>query len=351
MPFIYQFPMDISLFDFDLPSDLIAQYPADRRDESRLLVVDRKNQRLRHSIFKNLPAELESDSLLVLNNSRVIKSRLIGRRENGSMCEVFIHRIIDSREAYAFLKPHKKFRDQEMVYLDGDYEIEVVSKDRENVNNLIRVPSNSTIIEIMERVGHTPLPPYIKRNDIDGVDDKRYQTIYAEKDGSVAAPTAGLHFTEDTFRGLTEKNICYDFITLYVGIGTFAPVRVNNILEHRMHKEDYEISGSVADRINEFKSTGKSVVAVGTTTVRALESNYSMNGRISAGLFSTDIFIYPSFEFKVVDAMITNFHLPKSTLFMLVCAFAGRDFMLYAYNEAIEKKYRFFSYGDAMLIK
>jgi S-adenosylmethionine:tRNA ribosyltransferase-isomerase len=343
--------MDISLFDFDLPSDLVAQYPSERRDESRLMIVDRKSKSIKHSVFKNLPDELDSESLVILNNSRVIKCRLFGRRANGGQCEVFIHRVLSDKEGYAFLKPHKRFKVGERIHLEGDCEIEIVSKDEENVENLIKVTSSSTLYEIMEKAGHIPLPPYIKRADIKGIDDTRYQTIYAEKNGSIAAPTAGLHFTEDTFKRFKDKGILYDFITLYVGIGTFAPVRVKNILQHRMHSEEYEIPQRVAERINEFKSKGKSIVAVGTTTVRALESNWSVNGIIVPGVFSTDIFIYPSYNFKVVDAMITNFHLPKSTLFMLVCAFAGREFMLYAYNEAIKNRYRFFSYGDAMLIR
>ncbi len=344
--------MDISLFDFNLPEELIAQYPADRRDESRLLIVDRKTQSIRHSVFKNLPSELENDSLVVLNNSKVIKSRLLGRRNGKGKCEVFLHKILDKSDFFAFLRPHSKFKAGDIVTFDDtEFRIQVIELDKENVYNKVRILSDISVFDLLERAGHIPLPPYIQREDKRDLDDERYQTIYAAKNGSVAAPTAGLHFTDSVFASLREKNIMYDFITLYVGIGTFAPVRVNDIREHRMHSEDYEISEETADIINSYKSRNNKVVCVGTTTVRTLESNFHLNNKITSGRFSTDIFIYPGFEFNVTDNLITNFHLPRSTLFMLVCAFAGRELMLYAYNEAIRERYRFFSYGDAMLIK
>lgn len=344
--------MDISLFDFELPKELIAQYPVEKRDESRLLVVDRKTHRIKHSVFKNISKELEEGSLVVLNNSKVIKSRLLGRRNGKGICEIFLHKIIDNSQFFAFLRPHNKFKVGDIVVFDNtEDKIQVIEIDRENFYNKMRVLSDISVYELLERVGHIPLPPYIQREDIRGFDDIRYQTIFAQKDGSIAAPTAGFHFTESVFESLKEKNIVYDFITLYVGIGTFAPVRVRNITEHKMHSEDYEISEETANLINAFMSKNKKIIAVGTTTVRTLESNFLLNNRITAGRFSTDIFIYPGFRFNVIDMLITNFHLPRSTLFMLVCAFGGRELMLYAYNEAIKERYRFFSYGDAMLIK
>ncbi|MCX7959235.1 MAG: tRNA preQ1(34) S-adenosylmethionine ribosyltransferase-isomerase QueA [Deltaproteobacteria bacterium] len=345
--------MDISLFDFELPEKLIAQYPLENRDDSRLLVVDRNSQKIKHSVFREIVNELENDSFLVLNNSKVVKSRLIGSgKGTGRRCEVFLHKIINQSEFYAFLKPHKKFREGDKIIVgESGFQLEVSLIDKDNINNRIKVLSDISVYQLLERAGHVPLPPYIKREDKKGLDDRRYQTIYAEKTGSVAAPTAGLHFTEQVFESLKSRNILYDFITLYVGIGTFAPVRVKNITEHKMHSEDYEISEKTALLINKYLSEGRKIVSVGTTTVRTLESNFLLNNKITHGNFSTDIFIYPGFRFNVTSMMITNFHLPRSTLFMLVCAFAGRELMLYAYNEAVKEEYRFFSYGDAMLIK
>lgn len=343
--------MDISLFDFNLPSELIAQFPSNKRDESRLMIVDRKEQTIRHSIFKDIVNELDKNSLLVLNNSKVINSRLLIDGDGKKSCEIFVHKIFNESEFFAFLRPHKRFRQGDKISLDKGFEVEIIELDRENITNRLRVTKGSSIYEIMRDIGHIPLPPYIKRADIREIDGNRYQTVYAQKDGSVAAPTAGLHFTDEVFQSLSKKDIDYEFITLYVGIGTFAPVRTNDIIEHKMHSEDYEIPEEAARKINTFMNNNGRIVAVGTTSVRTLESNYLIDKKITSGFFSTDIFIYPSFKFNVVDSMITNFHLPKSTLFMLVCAFAGRELMLYAYNEAIKERYRFFSYGDAMLIK
>jgi len=343
--------MDISLFDFELPEELIAQFPIERRDESRLMVIHRKSGKIIHSVFKNIINFLSKDTLVILNNSRVIKSRLLGLRNGKGRCEVFLHKIISPTEFLAFLKPHNKFKVGDRVVLsEYGYELEIVEIDRENFANRVRVLFGPSIYQVMEDAGHIPLPPYIKRPDIRGLDDRRYQTIYADSKGSIAAPTAGLHFTEEVLSSFDSVNITYDFITLYVGIGTFAPVRVQDISEHKMHMEEYEISKKTAGRINSHLLNKKNILAVGTTTVRTLESNYLLNKMITPGRFSTEIFIYPGFEFNVTDMMITNFHLPRSTLFMLVCAFAGRELMLYSYQEAIKNQYRFFSYGDAMLI-
>lgn len=342
--------MDINLFDFDLPVELIAQFPLGRRDESRLMIVDRKSGSIRHSVFKKIVEEIPSGSIMVFNNSRVISCRLLGRREGGGRCEVFVHRIINEKEFYSFLRPHNKFKKGDIIEIDGIKVFSVLYVDKENYDNRLRLICDGSIYEIMKQYGHIPLPPYIKRGDIKGLDDIRYQTIYSSKDGAVASPTAGLHFTEEIMGLLAGNKVSLEFITLYVGIGTFAPVKVKNILEHKIHSEDYEIEEGVAERINRGILNGLPVIAVGTTTLRALESNYLLNRRIVAGRFSTDIFIYPGFTFNVVRHLVTNFHLPRSTLFMLVSAFAGRELMMYAYSEAIKERYRFFSYGDAMLI-
>ncbi len=343
--------MDISLFDFNLPEELIAQFPAERRDESMLMVVDRRTGLIRHTIFKRITKEIPADSIMVFNNSRVIPCRIFGRRNGRGLCEVFIHKILNDREFVSFLKPHRRFKSGDSVFIDGVEVFKVVEIDKENKGNRLIIVSNNSIYDVMSKYGHMPLPPYIKREDIKGIDDVRYQTVYAEKNGSIAAPTAGLHFTQEVMDSISQKGIKQEFITLYVGIGTFAPVRVRNIIEHKMHSEEYEITDAVAGSINNAKISGKRIICVGTTTVRTLESNFVSNRKIVPGRFSTDIFIYPGFQFGITDMMITNFHLPKSTLFMLVCAFAGRELMLRAYNEAIREKYRFFSYGDAMLIR
>ncbi len=343
--------MDIDLFDFELPERLIAQYPARRRDDSRLMVLDRMSGRITHSVFRNFTDFISKDTLIILNDSKVIKCRIIGRRNGKGSCEVFIHRILSPLEALAFLKPHKRFRIGDRIVIPGSVsELEIAEIDADNMYNRVRAAGGRDIYELMERDGHIPLPPYIKRGDLRGLDDERYQTIFAKKSGSVAAPTAGLHFTEELFDSLKKKGILYDFITLYVGIGTFAPVRVRDITEHRMHREEYEIREETAELINSYKRQNRNILCVGTTTVRTIESNYLLNRKILPGRFWTDIFIYPGFEFSVTDMMITNFHLPRSTLFMLVCAFAGRELMLHSYNEAIKEEYKFFSYGDAMLI-
>jgi len=342
--------MKISLFDYDLPEELIAQFPLPKRDESRLMVLDRRTETISHHIFSQLPDFLNNGDLLVMNNTKVIPARLIGKKEKtGGDVEILLLSVMANGLWKALVKHSSRIKyGSKVIFGDGRLTARILDK-TESQERLIKFETDGNPKKLIEELGKPPLPPYIKR-EIEPEDKERYQTIYAKEEGAVAAPTAGLHFTEAVFENLKVKGIDRVEITLHVGLGTFQPVKTENVEDHIIHEEIFSIPSEVAKRINETRSKGGKIVAVGTTTVRALESSIDANGEIIPRSGSTNIYIYPGFKFRAVDAMITNFHLPKSTLIMLVCAFAGRDFVMRAYHSAIKEKYRFYSYGDAMLI-
>ena len=342
--------MKVSLFDYHLPEELIAQYPLPERDESRLMVLDRKTGGIQHTTFSQLPEFLASGDLMVLNNTKVIPARMIGRKEkSGGKVEILLLSPRGEGLWEALVKRSSRIaHGAKVIFGDGRLVAKVMGK-TETQGRLVEFQHNGDLNGLIQEFGRPPLPPYIKR-EADDSDKERYQTIYAKKDGAVAAPTAGLHFTEAIFDRLEARNIKRVELMLHVGLGTFQPVRAENIEEHDLHSEEFEITSEAARQINEIRDSGGKIVAVGTTSVRALESSADASGHISARSGSTDIFMYPGYEFRAVDAMVTNFHLPKSTLLMLVSAFAGREFIMEAYREAVTKQYRFYSYGDAMLI-
>jgi len=342
--------MKISLFDYDLPEELIAQFPLPKRDESRLMVLDRRTETISHHIFSQLPDFLNNGDLLVMNNTKVIPARLIGKKEKtGGNVEILLLSVMADGLWKALVKHSSRIKyGSKVIFGDGRLTARILDK-TESQERLIKFETDGDPKKLIEELGKPPLPPYIKR-EIEPEDKERYQTIYAKEEGAVAAPTAGLHFTEAVFENLKAKGIDRVEITLHVGLGTFQPVKTENVEDHIIHEEIFSIPSEVAKRINETRSKGGKIVAVGTTTVRALESSIDANGEIIPRSGSTNIYIYPGFKFRAIDAMITNFHLPKSTLIMLVCAFAGRDFVMRAYHSAIKEKYRFYSYGDAMLI-
>lgn len=340
--------MNLKDFWYDLPERLIAQNPLEKRDMSRLLVVDRKKDAFEHRLFKDLPEYLEPGDCIVINNTRVIPARLLGEKENsGGKIEFVLLKRIDQDVWEVILKPGRRAKPgARFVFGNGILKAEILEIVEEG-NRIVKFYYDGVFEEVLDKVGIVPLPPYIHAT----LEDKeRYQTVYSKINGSAAAPTAGLHFTPELFEVLKQKGIKVAEVTLHVGLGTFRPVKTQNIQEHHMHKEYYSIGPEACAVINETKEKGKRVVAVGTTSVRVLETVYGENGRISPASGETDIFIYPGYKFKMVDALITNFHLPESTLIMLVSAFAGKDRIMEAYKEAISKEYRFFSFGDAMLI-
>ena len=342
--------MKVSLFDYNLPEELIAQFPLPNRDESRLMVLDRKTETIKHCIFSQLPDFFSNGDLFVMNNTKVIPARLLGKKEktDGNV-EILLLSLRSDGLWVALVKHSSRIKPgSRVIFGDGRLTARILEK-TESQERLIKFETDGDPKKLIEELGKPPLPPYIKR-EVRLDDKERYQTIYAKEEGAVAAPTAGLHFTESIFERLKSKGIDKAEITLHVGLGTFQPVKTENVEEHAIHEEIFSISDETAKRINQAKSNGGKIVAVGTTSVRALESSAKDNGEIRANSGSTGIFIYPGYKFRVVDAMITNFHLPKSTLIMLVSAFAGRDFIMKAYHSAIEEKYRFYSYGDAMLI-
>ena len=333
----------LSDFDFNLPEHLIAQYPSARRTDSRLLVL--KNS-LIDSAFSQLGDFLYPNDLLVLNDTKVIPARLFGHKDSGGRVEVLVERLVNDHEALIMIKSSRPPKIGSYIILENKSRIKICEKN----NGIYKVEFETyPILNVLNEIGHTPLPPYINREDIKE-DLNRYQTVYAKKNGAVAAPTAGLHFDELLLSSLKVKGIDYAFITLHVGAGTFQPVKVENIENHKMHSEYYEVSQKTIEQILKTKAKGGRVIAVGTTALRTLES-IVLNGELSCQKGETDIFIYPGFKFRIVDAMITNFHLPKSSLLMLVSAFIGIEKMFQIYQYAIEEKYRFFSYGDAMLLE
>lgn len=340
--------MTKSDFYFDLPEELIAQDPLEDRSASRLLMLDKNTGEVEHHIFREIPDYLSPGDCLVLNNTKVIPARLLGCRENtGAAVEVLLLKRHEADVWETLVKPGKKAKPgTRLVFGDGLLKAEVLETVEEG-NRLIRFGYEGIFEEVLDKLGEMPLPPYITHK----LQDKnRYQTVYAKYEGSAAAPTAGLHFTKELLAGIEKKGVKIAYVTLHVGLGTFRPVKADNILEHHMHSEYYQISEEAANLINETKEKGGRVICVGTTSCRTVESAADENGHIEAGCDNTDIFIYPGYRFKVLDALITNFHLPESTLVMLVSALAGREHVLNAYQKAIEEKYRFFSFGDAMFI-
>lgn len=333
----------LSDFDFELPETLIAQYPLEKRSASRLLVVH--DEQLTDSHFHHLIDYLDKDDLLVFNNTRVLKARFFGVKATGGKIEILIERILDNRTALAKIRASKSPKDNSTILIDG--QLDVTVQGRQGEFYILRFPSD--IFAILEQYGHLPLPPYIDRA-ADAYDETRYQTVFAREPGAVAAPTAGLHFDEELLDRLEQKGIRTAYLTLHVGAGTFQPVRSENLSEHKMHTEWYTIPQETVNAVRAAKAAGRKVVAVGTTSLRALESA-SRTGQLVAGSNETDLFITPGYRFRTVDHLVTNFHLPKSTLLMLVSAFAGYERIRKAYAHAIAQRYRFFSYGDAMLLE
>lgn len=335
-------------FYFDLPEELIAQDPLEDRSSSRLLVLNKDTGEVKHRIFKDVTEYLKPGDCLVLNNTKVIPARLLGEREGtGAHVEVLLLKRHEGDVWETLVKPGKKCRPgSRLVFGDGLLKSEVLETVEEG-NRLIHFDYEGIFEEVLDKLGEMPLPPYITHK----LQDKnRYQTVYAKYDGSAAAPTAGLHFTPELLQEIETKGIKIAYVTLHVGLGTFRPVKEENILDHHMHSEYYQVTQEAADIINETKKNGGRVFCVGTTSCRTVESASTVDGVIHAGCDNTEIFIYPGYKFKVLDCLITNFHLPESTLVMLVSALAGRENVLDAYKEAVKERYRFFSFGDAMLI-
>lgn len=338
--------MLLSEFDYILPEELIAQHPCEPRDHSRLLVLDKNTGITSHRQFFDLPQYLNSGDTLVFNDTKVIPARLIGSKvETGGKVEVFLLNRKSGNDWEALVKPGKKARLGTIITFSEDLSCEVLES-TDFGGRVVRFKYNGIFEEILDQLGQTPLPPYIKEQL---ADKERYQTVYARERGSAAAPTAGLHFTLELMKHLEEKGINLAFVTLHVGLGTFRPVNTDNITNHVMHREYYSVSTDTAQLINKTKEQGKRVIAIGTTAIRTLETA-TVNGILEAKSGWTDIFIYPGYTFKLVDAAVTNFHLPKSTLLMLISALAGQENVLNAYREAVEQRYKFFSFGDAMLI-
>lgn len=350
--------MLLSEYDYVLPEELIAQMPADKRENSKMMVLDKGKHTIEHKHFYDVIDYIDSNSLLVLNNTKVLPARLYGvKEETGAKIEVF---LLKSMEALGhcwevLIKPSKRVKVGTVVKISDELSVKVLSQKEDAGEWLVELVCAGNVLDVLHRNGNIPLPPYIERkmanDDLKKLDFERYQTVYAKDEGSVAAPTAGLHFTNEILEKLQKKGVEIVYVTLNVGMGTFRPVKCENILEHKMHSESFEITEEAANAINKAKADGKKIVAVGTTSVRTLETAYKKFGKVKACKDASELFIYPPYEFGVVDELITNFHLPKSTLLMLVSALAGKDFIFEAYKEAIENRYRFFSYGDCMLIK
>lgn len=338
-------------FDFNLPDALIAQHPTTNRTASRMLHLNGRSDTISDRMFTDLPNCLDANDLLVLNNTRVIKARLFGQKSTGGSVEVLIERVINDHEAYAQVRASRSPKVGAVMRLADAFEVEVIG--RQDDLFALKFLSDTPALDLLETHGALPLPPYIT-HDADSNDDDRYQTVFGEHLGAVAAPTAGLHFTEAMLDSIKAKGVKIAYITLHVGAGTFQPVRADNIEDHKMHGELYEIPAETVALVEATKAQGGKVTAVGTTVLRALESaaqRAQQPARIEAGAAETDIFITPGYQFQVIDRLFTNFHLPKSTLLMLVSAFGGFHAIKQAYQHAINEKYRFFSYGDAMLIE
>lgn len=334
--------MQLSDFDFNLPEPLIAQNPPEKRTDSRLLVPQTP---IIDTFFRNIGDFVKADDLLVMNNTKVIPARLFGHKQSGGKVEIMIERLLGENQALAMIRANSAPQLDSCIILKNEVQVTIQKKDKGFYTLKF---STDSLLDLLDKVGHIPLPPYIKRADNEQ-DLGRYQTVFAQRDGAVAAPTAGLHFDEALLDSLKNKGVNSAFVTLHVGAGTFQPVKVEDVKTHKMHSEMFEISQDTVDKINQTKALGRRIIAVGTTSVRVLES-CTQGGKLTSQVGETDIFIYPGFKFQIVDKLITNFHLPKSSLLMLVSAFIGHKRMMEIYQHAIEQKYRFFSYGDAMLL-
>ena len=347
--------MLLSEFDYELPEELIAQIPADKRENSKMMVLNRNNKTVEHKHFYDIADLIDENSLVVLNNTKVMPARLFGvKEETGAKIEIFLLKEVNGKNWETLIKPSKRVKENTVIKISNELSAKILQKTEEDGGWIVELIYSGNILDVLHRNGNIPLPPYIERklknDEITKLDFERYQTVYAKDEGSVAAPTAGLHFTEEILQKLKNKGVEITYITLNVGLGTFRPVKCENILEHKMHAEKFCVSKQSADMINNARKSGRKVIAVGTTTVRTLETVYQKYGKIMPGNDKSELFIYPPYEFKVIDRLITNFHLPKSTLLMLVSAFAGKDFVFKAYQDAISNKYRFYSYGDCMYI-
>lgn len=339
--------MKVSDFNYDLPQELIAQHPYDKRDEARLMVIDAKTQKIEHKIFKNVMEYLSEGDCLVINNTKVLPARLYGKKDTGASIEFLLLKRIEGDSWEVMVRPGNKLKPGSKVsFGDGLLKAEVLEV-LEGGNRKVIFEYNGIFNEILDQIGLMPLPPYIKEKL---KENDKYQTVYAKYEGSSAAPTAGLHFTEELLEKIKQKGVNIANVTLHVGIGTFRPVKVENVEEHDMHSEHYYIKKEDADLINQTKKSGHKIIAVGTTSCRVLESVADEKGMVKETEGDTNIFIYPGYQFKCIDRLITNFHLPESTLIMLVSSLAGKDFVMKAYEEAVREKYKFFSFGDAMMI-
>lgn len=347
--------MLVSEFDYELPEELIAQMPADKRENSRMMVLNRENHTIEHKHFYDIVDLLDENTLLVLNNTKVLPARLYGTKETGAKIEVFLLESKSGKEWSCLIKPSKRVKPDTIIKISDELQVRAIKRLEEDGEWLVEMIYDGDLFEILHKVGNIPLPPYIERKiqneELKNFDMERYQTVYAKDEGSVAAPTAGLHFTKEILEKLKAKGVEIAYVTLNVGLGTFRPVKCENITDHKMHSETFEITQETADIINRAKASGKKITAVGTTTVRTLETAFQKYGKIQACHDHSELFIYPPYEFKVIDRLLTNFHLPKSTLLMLVSALAGKDFIFKAYKEAVQNRYRFFSYGDCMFIE
>ncbi|WP_417670306.1 tRNA preQ1(34) S-adenosylmethionine ribosyltransferase-isomerase QueA [Pseudoalteromonas tetraodonis] len=340
--------MRVADFSFDLPDELIARFPKADRTSSRLLSLNGPTGEIGHKIFSDILELVNENDLLVFNNTKVIPARMFGQKESGGKVEVLVERVLDEHRVLAHIRASKSPKPGNVLILEGKAKAIMVA--RHDTLFELEFDRNENVLDILNDVGHMPLPPYIDRPDNEA-DRERYQTVYGEKPGAVAAPTAGLHFDDKLMAALKDKGVQMAFVTLHVGAGTFQPVRVESVDEHIMHSEYIEVPQDVVDAVASTKAKGGRVIAIGTTSVRSLESAAKIHGgKLDTYFGDTDIFIFPGYQFNVVDAMVTNFHLPESTLIMLVSAFAGQDNIMGAYNTAIEQQYRFFSYGDAMFL-
>lgn len=340
--------MKVADFNYELPKELIAQHPYDKRDEARLMVLDKNKQTIEHKVFKNVIEYLNPGDCLVINNTKVIPARLYGKKDTGANVEFLLLKRIEGDTWEAMVRPGNKLKPGSKV-LFGDGILKATILDvLEGGNRKVEFEYDGIFNEILDKIGMMPLPPYI--TEASREDNEKYQTVYAKYEGSAAAPTAGLHFTEELLEKIKEKGVDVANVTLHVGIGTFRPVKVENVEEHEMHSEHYYIKKEDAEKINKAKQNGHRVIAVGTTSCRVLESVADEKGMLKEIEGDTSIFIYPGYKFKCINSLITNFHLPESTLIMLVSSLAGKDFIMKAYNEAVEEEYKFFSFGDAMII-
>lgn len=339
--------MNISEFDFDLPEELIAQHAVNPRDHSKLLVLNKEKKEIEHKRFYNIIDYLKKDDVLVINRTKVIPARLYGRKDTGTVLECFLLKRYDLYTWEVLLKPAKRLKiGQKVVFSENLLEAELIEI-KEDGNRVLKFNYKGNFEEILDKLGEMPLPPYITEK----LEDKnRYQTVYAKEGESVAAPTAGLHFTEELIERIREKGIIIAEVFLDVGLGTFRPVQTENVNDHIMHSEKYWVPKETTEIVNNAKRNGNRVIAVGTTSVRTLESSVNEKDELIENTSETNIFIYGNYKFKIVDAIITNFHLPKSTLIMLISAFGGKDFVFGAYKEAVKEKYRFYSFGDSMFI-